>query len=92
MSVLCYACALEIAPGITVPIGACTVDDLAAAHALQERKETVLAEVARLVADAARYDLPISDELRERLALFAGGLDELLALRCELEETLLQPA
>lgn len=92
MSVLCYGVRLEIAPGVTVPVESCSTADLAAAHALRGRKERLLAECGRMVHDAARYNLPISPELRERITLWDGDLNEIQQLRDELENALLQAA
>jgi hypothetical protein len=92
VSVLCYGVQLEIAPGVTVPLERCNAADLAAARMLEARKTALYAHVEMLVAEAARYGLPIDPELRERIALWDGDFDLLQVLQGELESTLLQPA
>ena len=76
-----------------MPLTACTPSaDLAAAHDLEVRKAGLYAQVQLLVAGAAKHDMPVPDELRERTSLWAGDLIELEALRYELENALLAPA
>jgi hypothetical protein len=77
MSVLTYACRIEIEPGITVPVERCSAEHLARAHALQARREGLLVEVRHLIEEAARYDLTIPDELREALALWSDDVPAL---------------
>lgn len=89
MSVLAYGCMIEIEPGITIPIESCSTGDLARARTLEVRKEHVREELARLVADAIVYDLPIPLVLREQVSLWDGNLLEGERLRDELRDALL---
>lgn len=91
MSVLTYALLLEIEPGVLRPAIACNAEDMARAHALEVRKVGLYAQVELLIADAARYGLPIPPEVRERASECRGNLRLLEAVRAELEDALLAP-
>jgi hypothetical protein len=45
-----------------------------------------------LLADAARHNLDVDDELRDRLALWATDLAGIVSLVDELRSSILQPA
>jgi hypothetical protein len=92
VSVLTYGVLIEVAPGVLRPAVACTASDLTAAHALEVRKVALYAQVELLVADATRWIIPLSDELRERAVESRGDLRTLESVRLELEGVLLQPA
>lgn len=87
-----YGVLIEVEPGVLRPAMACTVADLTAARQLEQRKITLYVQVELLVADAARYDLPIPDQLRVRASECRGDLRELESVRLALEDALLQPA
>lgn len=88
MSTLAYACAVEIAPGVHVPLEKCSTDDLACARLLEARKEGVLVEVRNLISEASQHDRPIPDSLREQASLWADDLDELEKIRSALLDCL----
>jgi hypothetical protein len=88
MSALTYACAVEVSPGVAVPLERCSVTDLAAARMLEARKAALYAQVELLLADAAKHDLPVPDGLRERIALWTGDLVELETIRTALLDCL----
>lgn len=87
-----YGLLVEIEPGLTRPAILCNVADLTAARQLEQRKIALYTHVELLVADAARYDLAIPDQLRVRASECRGDLRELEAVRSALEDALLQPA
>jgi hypothetical protein len=64
-----------------MPLELCSADDLACARMLEARKEGLLVEVQGLIAEACTHDVYIPDSLREAASLWAGGLDELVAIR-----------
>jgi hypothetical protein len=88
MPVLSYGCAVEVSPGVHVPLEKCSTDDLACARLLEARKEGVLVEVANLIAEASQHDLSIPDSLREQAALWTDDLDELETIRAALLDCL----
>lgn len=92
MSVLTYGVLVEVAPGVHRPAIVCTPGDLCAARALEARKAALYTQVELLVANAAAYDLPIPEQLRERASGCRGDLRELEAVRLALEDALLHPA
>jgi hypothetical protein len=91
MSVLTYACKIETEPGVTVPLERCSVADLTAARVLEARKVGLYTQVTLMLADAARHDLHVPDELRERAARCRGDLRELEGVCVELEDALFAP-
>lgn len=91
MSVLTYGVLIEVEPGLLRPAIACTAADLTAAHALEVRKVALYAQVELLVADATRWNITLSDELRERAVESRGDLRALEQVRVDLESVLLQP-
>ena len=92
MSVLSYACAIETAPGVTVPMTECTPLDLARARALEARRERVRQQLARLVAAAIRYNLALPDDTREAVAMWDGDVLTGEQLLEQLRDALLQAA
>jgi hypothetical protein len=88
VSVLTYGVLIEVEPGLTRPAIACTPDDLARARALEALRGTIRHDLATLVADAIRYDLDIPAELRERVALWTGGITDGEQLAQELRDAL----
>lgn len=87
-----YGVLIEVEPGVLRPAMACTVADLTAARQLEQRKVALYIQVELLVADAARYCIPLPDGLRERACECRGDLRELEAVRVALEDALLTPA
>lgn len=83
---------VEIEPGIQRRLDRCTVNHLAAARQIETRKAELRAEAEMLLADAARHDILVGEELRERLSLWATDLPTILLLVEELRGALLQPA
>jgi hypothetical protein len=74
----------EIAPGVLCRLIDCDTAALDAARAIAGRKLTLRCEAEILLDRAASSDVEISDDLRERLAVFAGLLPDLQALVAEL--------
>jgi hypothetical protein len=92
MSVLTYACRIEVAPGVTVNAENITPLDLARARALEARRERLRQDLAGLIADAIHYDMPLTPELREAVAEWTADILDGERLRDQLREQLLQPA
>jgi hypothetical protein len=92
MPVLTYACAIETAPGVTVPMASCTALDLARARSLTSRRETLRCELAELISDAIRYDVDLPIQLREAIGEWDGDVLDGERLRDLLRDALLQPA
>lgn len=92
MPVLTYGCQIEVAPGVTVPAETITPLDLTRARALEARRGRLRGDLAGLIADAIRYNIPLTPELREAVAEWTGDILDGERLRDELREQLLQPA
>jgi hypothetical protein len=82
---------VEVAPGVLQRLDRCAVGDLAAARAVQVQKVGLRTEAELLLADAARHDLPIAQDLRDRLALWCDDLPGIRVLVDELRAALLRP-
>jgi hypothetical protein len=86
-----YGVLVEVEPGVHRPTMACTAEDLTRAHALEVRKAALYAQIELLVAAAAKHDLSIPPELRERASGCRGDLRLSEEVRAELEDCLLAP-
>lgn len=85
---LTYGLLLEVAPGVLRPAILCNTEDLARARALEALRGTIRHELASLIHGAMDWNLEIPCALRERVALWAGGVDEGQQLVQELRDAL----
>jgi hypothetical protein len=83
---------VEVAAGVLQRLDRCAVSDLTAARQIETRKARLRTEAEMLLSDAARHDIPIGEDLRERLALWAEDLPTIAVLVDELRLVVLQPA
>lgn len=83
---------VEVEGGVQRRIDRCTINDLTAARQIETQKAGLRAEAEMLLADAARHDIPIGEELREQLALWRDDLPGIQALVGELRGALLATA
>jgi hypothetical protein len=83
---------VEVAAGVLQRLDRCAVNDLIAARQIETQKVGLRAEAELLLADAARHDLVIPQDLRDRLALWCEDLPGIQTLVGELQDALLATA
>jgi hypothetical protein len=79
---------VEVAAGVLQRLDRCAVNDLIAAQQIETQKIGLRAEAELLLADAARHDLQVPEDLCERLSLWATDLPTILILVDELRDVL----